>query len=37
MLTGMRGTGGTPWRRARSVAKFQKLFLGELAQVYLPR
>jgi predicted alpha/beta hydrolase len=37
MLTGMRGTGGTPWRRARSVAKFQKLFLGELAEVYLPR
>lgn len=37
MVAGMRGTGGTPWRRSGAVAKFQRLFLGELAEVYLPR
>ena len=37
LVASMRGVGGTPWARAKAVGKFQRLFLGELARVYLPR
>jgi hypothetical protein len=37
LLASIRGTGGPPWRRAIAVAKFQKAFVGGLAQVYAGR